>query len=172
MADLDTALAACRAAVDELAVNAGRSAATWTTPRAEGKWSPSQLIEHVARAFDESANVVSGAPSKFPTLPKFLRPIMRKFFFDRILQNGAFPKARTNRPLNPERGEPTPVEGAARLGAAHHRFERACRQRAGSADHIDSAIFGKVDLVDYVRFQELHARHHRRQMPENQALVQ
>ena len=64
MADVNDVLAANRAAVIDLVAAAERSAATWTTPRAPGKWSPSQVVEHVARGLEEAANVVSGAPSK------------------------------------------------------------------------------------------------------------
>ena len=90
MADVNDVLAANRAAVIDLVAAAERSAATWTTPCAPGKWSPSQVVEHVARGLEEAANVVSGAPS-IPMPPAFLRPLAR-LFFNRILKKGAFPK--------------------------------------------------------------------------------
>jgi hypothetical protein len=74
MADVNDVLAANRAAVIDLVAAAERSAATWTTPRAPGKWSPSQVVEHVAGGLEEAANVVSGAPS-IPMPPAFLRPL-------------------------------------------------------------------------------------------------
>jgi len=43
MADVNDALAANRDAVLDLVAAAERSAATWKTPRAPGKWSPSQV---------------------------------------------------------------------------------------------------------------------------------
>ena len=90
MADVNGVLADNRAAVIDLVAAAERSAATWATPRAPGKWSPSQVVEHVAGGLDEGANVVSGAPS-IPMPPAFLRPLLRLFFFNRILKKGAFP---------------------------------------------------------------------------------
>ena len=90
MADVNDVLAANRAAVLDLVAAAERSAATWTTPRAPGKWSPSQVVEHVAGGLEEGANIVSGAPS-LPMPPAFLRPLAR-LFFNRILKRGAFPK--------------------------------------------------------------------------------
>ena len=90
MADVNDVLAANRAAVIDLVAAAERSAATWTTPRAPGKWSPSQVVEHVARGLEEAANVVSGAPS-IPMPPAFLRPLVR-LYFNRILKKGVFPK--------------------------------------------------------------------------------
>jgi hypothetical protein len=55
-ADVNDVLAANRAAVLHLVAAAERSAATWTTPRATGKWSPSQVVEHVAGGLEEAAN--------------------------------------------------------------------------------------------------------------------
>ena len=69
MADVNDVLAAHDAAVLDFVAAAERSAATWTTPRAPGKWSPSQVVEHVLRGLEEAANAVSGAPSSIPMPP-------------------------------------------------------------------------------------------------------
>ena len=69
MADINDLLADNRAAVSDFVAAAERSAATWTTPRAPGKSSPSQVVEHVARGLDEAANGLSGAPSSIPMPP-------------------------------------------------------------------------------------------------------
>jgi hypothetical protein len=61
MADINTALAESRAAVDQMLSAAERSGSAWATPRAPGKWSPSQIVEHVARALEESANAADYA---------------------------------------------------------------------------------------------------------------
>ena len=74
VSDLDSALAESRAALAKLMAAGDKSAAVWTTPRAEGKWSPSQIIEHVARALEESGKNIKGEPNAFPNLPVFVRP--------------------------------------------------------------------------------------------------
>lgn len=139
MADVKDALAANRAAVIDLVAAAERSAATWTTPRALGKWSPSQIVEHIARGLDEGANVVSGAPS-IPMPPAFLRLVARLFFY-RILKKRVFPKGfKAHKALNPTGGPATPAEARVRLEGALARF-------------------------DLVRFTAIHTRHHCKQMP-------
>ena len=165
MTDLDTALGGARDAMTDLIGASAGCTDTWTRPRAPGKWSPSQTVEHVARALEESANVVSGAPSKFPTLPVFLRPVVRAVFFNRILKRGTFPKARTSKPFDPTGGPASPADGGRRLQAAMAKFDQACRARARSGQPVNSTIFGRVSVEDYARFQELHIRHHRKQMP-------
>jgi hypothetical protein len=165
MVDLQAILGANRDAVANLIAAAERSGGAWTVPRAPGKWSPSQIVEHVARSLDESANVVSGAPSTFPKLPFLLRPVARRFLFNRVLRNGAFPKAKTNKAMDPASGPATPAEARLRLEGALARFARECRARADVGGIVASTTFGTVSVSDYARFIELHTRHHCKQMP-------
>ncbi len=166
MADLNTALAASKDAIDQLVVVGERTGAAWTTPRAPGKWSPSQIVEHVARSLDESANMAAGRPSTFPKLPALVHPIVRSLLFKRVLRKAAFPKAKTNKAMNPASGPATPAEGRTRLETAHRRFDEACRQTASHGERLRTTIFGAVLVEDYVRFMELHTRHHSRQMAD------
>lgn len=86
MSDLTAVLPDNRAAADALIAAAERAEEVWTVPRAPGKWSPSQVVEHVARALEESANVIEGKPTRFPALPFFLRPVVRGLFFNRAVR--------------------------------------------------------------------------------------
>jgi hypothetical protein len=164
MADLTRALQDTRVALAEMAEAAERSGARWTAPRAPGKWSPSQVVEHVALSFEESAKVLAGQPSRFPRLPSLIRPVVRAVFFRRVLDKGAFPKARTNRAMNPDVGPSTPAEGRVRLEQAFARFERESVALHAAGRPVPSEVFGPVSVPDYARFQELHTRHHLKQM--------
>ena len=164
MADINDVLAANRAAVLDLVAASERSAATWTTPRAPGKWSPSQVVEHVARGLDEGANIVAGAPS-IPMPPAFLRLVARLFFY-RILKKDAFPKGfKAHKAMDPSSGPATPAQARVRLEGALARFDQECRRRADSGQHVVSSGFGRVSVEDLVRFSAIHTRHHCKQMP-------
>ena len=165
MADINPTLAANREAVDDLIAAAQKCGPAWTTPRAPGKWSPSQVVEHVAHTLDESANLFAGAPTKFLTLPFFLRPVARTLLFNRVLKKSAFPKAKTNKAMDPASGPATPADARVRLEAALARFDRECRACAQAAGSVKSGAFGTVSVADYARFIEVHTRHHCRQMP-------
>lgn len=165
MADVNSTLGANRDAIRELISAVEKCEGAWAVPIAPGKWSPSQLVEHVARTLDESANMLSGVPAKFPALPFFLRPVVRGLLFNRVLKSGTFPKARTNKAMNPASGPATPAEGRIRLETALARFDRECRTCADAGGAVTSATFGKLRLEDYARFVELHTRHHCKQMP-------
>lgn len=166
MANIDVALASAKEAVDQLSAAGERTGAAWTAPRAPGKWSPSQIVEHVARAFEESANVAAGRPSKFPKLPAVLHPIVRSLLFRRVLRKGGFPKAKTNKAMDPATGPATPAEGRVRLDTARQKFENACRDLASRGGSMQTTTFGTVGVEDYVRFMDIHARHHCKQMPD------
>jgi hypothetical protein len=165
MPDIDRPLAELRAAVGELVTAADRAGASWTRPRAPGKWSPSQVVEHVARIMEESANVADGRPSRFPTMPFLLRPILRILFFKRTLRRNDFPKMKAIDAFVPIAGPGTPADGRDRLQGAITLFDQACRARAASGQKVASTIFGAVPVADFARFQELHVRHHIQQMP-------
>ena len=165
MTDLDAVLDANRAAVREFLATAERCEAVWRTPRAPGKWSPSQITEHVARSLEEGANEVAGAPSSFPKLPAFLRPLAKTLLFNRVIRNEAFPKARTSKPFDPEAGPATPAQARVRLEAALARLDQACRTRAATDEAIRTVSFGTVKLEDYAKFQGIHVRHHGKQLP-------
>lgn len=164
MADVDAALAASKDAIDRLIAAGERTGPAWTAPRAPGKWSPSQIVEHVARSLEESANMAAGRASKFPKLPAIVHPVVRGLLFKRVLKKAAFPKARTNKAMDPANGPATPAQGRDRLEAAHRKFDEACRHLTSRGERMRTTIFGVVSVEDYVRFMELHTRHHGKQM--------
>ena len=164
MSDLDLSLTGLHGAVAAFLAAADAAGAKWTDPRVPGKWSPSQIGEHVTRIMEESAAVVSGAPSKFPTIPIVLRPIVRVLVFRRVLRRNAFFKMRAVEAFDPAAGSATPVEGRVRLEEVLVRFNQACRGRAASGQDVASTIFGAVSVADFAKFQELHVRHHLQQI--------
>jgi hypothetical protein len=167
LADIDAALAASRDSVDQLIRGGEQSGAAWIAPCAPGKWSPSQIVEHVARGLEEGANIGAGRPSKVPMPPAVVRPIAR-FFFKRVLRKAAFPKGfKGHKALNPASGPATPAEGRIRLETAHQKWDEVCRRIAADGRPITSG-FGLVPVQDLVRFSELHTRHHTKQMAARQ----
>jgi len=164
MANLDAALAACKDATHDLIAAADRCGSTWAVAPAPGKWSASQIVEHVARSLEESANVAAGRPSKFPKLPAVLHPVVRGLLFRRVLRKSAFPKAKTNKAMNPQAGPATPAEGRVRLETAQRKFDDARRELGSRRTAMRTTVFGAVPVEDYVRFMELHTRHHCKQM--------
>jgi hypothetical protein len=163
MIAITEALRANREALDDIVVAAEGAAEHWATPRAPGKWSPSQVVEHVARSLEEGGNVMAGRPTKLPTLPFFVRPLAR-IFFNHVVRKGNLPKARTNKDMDPQVGLATSAEARPRLEEAFAVFERECMARAAADGVVPSEAFGNVSVADYARFTELHTRHHIKQI--------
>jgi len=163
MSDAEPLIAANRAALDDFIAAAEKCEPVWTTPRAPGKWSPAQLAEHVARSLEEGGNVIAERDTKLPTFPSLFRPV-GGFFFRWILKRGGFPKAKTNKAMNPLEGPATLEAARARLAGAMDVFERECRARAAAGGSFTSGAFGRVTVDEYARFLELHTRHHTQQM--------
>ena len=170
MEDIDTALAASRDAVDQLIRAGEQSGSAWTAPRAPGKWSPSQIVEHVARGLEEFANFAAGRPT-IPNPPAVVRAVVRPiagFIFRRVLRKATFPKGfKAHKALNPASGPATPAEGRIRLETAHKKFDEACRRIAADGRPM-TTLFGSNPVQDYVRYTEIHTRHHCKQMAARQ----
>ncbi len=167
MADFDAALAAHRAAIMEFLAATDRLGAAWSVPRAPGKWSPAQLTEHLAAGCEVSMGVVTGTSSAFPRLPGFARPLIRYLVFRKVLATGSFGRpVRTVKAMEPLRAAASPAEGRARLEQVVGTFESELKRWAGGADReIDHPVFGRMPVSDYVRFIEIHVRHHQKQLP-------
>lgn len=164
MTGIASALEGNRNAVDDLVRAAEACAGVWTTPSAPGKWSPAQVVEHVAISLEEGAAVVAGRPSKLPTVPALLRPLAR-IFLKRVIKTGTFPRSKTSPGMDPPSGPATPAASRPRLEAALADFERECEARVASGQPVRSPAFGTVRVEDYARFVEAHTRHHTRQLP-------
>ena len=171
MAEIDAALAASRDAVDEMIRAGEQSGAAWNAPRAPGKWSPSQVVEHIARGLEEGANIIAGRPSKLPMPPAVVRLLIRPiagFMFKRVLRKGTFPSGfKAPKMMNPASGPATPAEGRIRLETAYQKYDEACRRIAADGRPVTS-LFGSAPVQDVVRYGELHTRHHTKQMAARQ----
>jgi hypothetical protein len=91
MADINTALAASKEAIERLIVTGERGGPAWSAPRAPGKWSPSQIVEHVARSLEESANMAAGRIDEFDAVLRTLFCRLRQLL-EQYAPDGVHPK--------------------------------------------------------------------------------
>lgn len=164
MTDIEPALEEDRKAVAGFAAEAravppGR----WAEPRAPGKWSPAQVCDHVARSYEESCKMLRGEAQK--GMPRWLRPVLRLLFFDKVMRTGRFPKGgKSPERLKPS-PEPLPLDASLRrIEKASADFAAEARKRAAPGLTIDHPVFGRIRVADYVRLNQLHTRHHARQL--------
>jgi hypothetical protein len=168
MPDLQTALQANHQAVQEFLASArALPAERWDRPRAEGKWSPGQIAEHLALAYETGGDVLHGrSPGNAP--PRFLRPLIRTLLLKPVLWLGRFPTASKAPAVMRPGSSPAPAPVLlGRLEAAVAAFESAARELRGPT--VDHPAFGRLPIVDLVRLQEIHTRHHHLQLPSDAA---
>jgi hypothetical protein len=165
MTEIETAIADNRLAVEEF-VAAARAidAATWSAPRAEDKWSPAQVAEHLAIVYEYNRKVVTGTAGK--GAPGFLQPLARWFIVTRTLKAGRFTrKGRAPGIFQPSAAPAAAPEVLARLTKAVTGFESDIRSGHPEARHtVAHPFFGTLQTTDYLRLQAIHARHHRSQL--------
>ncbi len=135
--------------------------ARWAESLAPGKWSPAQVAEHVALAYETSDALLRGpAPGG---APRFLRPLLRGVLMGMVLRREAFPRgSRSPKIMQPAT---VPAERGIvleRLHAAAAAFDAHARAHGPAVEH---PFFGAVPLENFIRFQEIHTRHHAAQLP-------
>ena len=167
MTDLEAATSDSRQAVGAFLSDARAvPASAWTRPSAPGKWSPGQVTEHVALAYELSRAVLRRTYAG-RSFPRPLRPLLRRVGLEPVLRRGAFGKR--NKAPEPLRPGPTPAAQetlTARLqsSAAALEADLAAAARSGQTT-VDHPFFGRLPLVDLLRLQVIHTRHHRPQLP-------
>lgn len=164
--DRPARLAANRDAADRfLALARAVPADRWGQPRAPGKWSPAQLVEHVALAYETYVLLLHGAVPGGP--PRWIRPVVRKLMLDGILRRGTFPgfapAPAILEPGESPAGAPAPDLVQRLEGAARSFDAEAAAHPSATLDH---PWFGRMPVTDLVRLAEIHTRHHSRQLPQ------
>jgi hypothetical protein len=139
-------------------------AGDWAEPSAPGKWSPAQVVEHVALVYELGLQLLQGTATD-PSAPRWLRPLIGMIIRRTVLRTGRFMKSKTAAPFRP-RGAPASRDAlVARLEAASRAFERSAEQEVERGrSTFDHPVFGRFGVADYVQFHAYHTKHHQAQL--------
>jgi hypothetical protein len=142
-------------------------AAAWHRPRAEGKWSPAQVTDHLIRAYDVLLRELGGGKGMEIRTRFWQRLFLRFTLYPRLLRGGVFPAAapapREIRPL----AEPDQPTAIALFRQRAAEFEAAIEQsrKQNPRARLTHAYFGSAPLAEGVLFCARHIEHHRAQLP-------
>lgn len=143
----------------------GRPDQDWQRAPA-GKWTPAQIVEHLALGLGWSAEKFQARRTYAPMAPRPRRPVetVARWL---ILGLRWFPPGRKA----PERSVPAP--GLDRQTAERHflsaigawvRLETELLPARGGDLYVKHPRLGDLSLEEWMRFHRIHARHHARQI--------
>ena len=166
-ADLQTAcdehrraVGACAAAIREVAER------DWNTAGEAKKWTPAQIAEHLAVAYDPLVAELDGTGGFRLVVPWWKRRVLRWKFLSPILSGTFPPGVPAPREIRPAATAPTPEDGARRLTERAEVFlDRFARAHAHRRAQFTHPYMGRLNGVVAVRFLTSHVRHHQKQLP-------
>ena len=137
---------------------------SWDRPLAEGKWSPSQITDHLIRTYDVLLLEIAGGGGMKVRTRLWMRIALRLTYMPRILHGGWFP-ARAPAPpeIRPSKAPPGQQEGVALFRQRAREFETAVQGNPQAG--LTHAYFGALTPADGVLFCARHIEHHRAQLP-------
>ena len=163
MADLENVLEAHHQATENFLTTARAvPPERWSEPRAPGKWSPGQVVEHLTLAYEVNRHVLDGSGAPI-SAPRWLRPLIGRLLLAPVLRRGRFiPGSKSPKAFRPSPSPAPQAELVGRLAAAVQAFESEALGLGTPT--IDHPFFGRLPLDDFVRLQEIHTRHHHGQL--------
>ncbi len=141
-------------------------ASAWSVPLKPASWTPAQIVEHVAITTEVAAGVVRGEGfGKVPFVMPLFRPMLR-IWYNGVLKRGAFPEQSKGPPVLKPSDSPAALETLmARLEQGMRKAESTMREFVVKGDGtFKHPVFGKLSVVDYVRFGAIHTVHHAEQL--------
>jgi DinB superfamily len=154
------AVDACAAAIRAVAE------ADWSTAREEKKWSPAQIAEHLAVAYDPLLSELEGRPGYRVVVPWWKRRILRWKFLPRVLAGTFPPGVPAPREVRPAATSRSPDAGARKLTERAGVFlDRLAQARTQGRARFTHPYMGRLSDVEALRLLTSHAHHHRRQLP-------
>jgi len=148
-----------------LAPLAGRSDADWAHA-SEGRWSPGQIVNHLALAIDLSGK---GFASRIDKPPMRRRPATPAELAARllVLRLGWFPVRRRAPATTTPEPQPDRTATERLLREAVARFAGAADTLLPSRAHdlfLKHPVLGDLNYPEWCRFHERHAAHHLKQL--------
>lgn len=155
-------------AVEDLLATAARIPdMRWKAPRAEGKWSPAETLEHLAIAYDVLLRELDTGVAMKVVTKAWQRIVLRLTIIPRILGRGTFPAdARAPREVRPQMPAVDRASAVASFRGKADRFASRIRETRLSRPRtrLTHAYFGRSSLVNALLFTARHIDHHRRQL--------
>jgi len=141
----------------------------WLVPRAEGKWSPAEIVEHLSLAYDVIVRELAGGAGMTIRTKLWQRVMLRLTIMPKLLRGEAFPSGtRSPREIRPVTASPDQTAAITSLRDRAARFEAAVAdaQRRHPRTGLTHAYFGRSTIDNAVLLCARHVQHHHKQLME------
>jgi hypothetical protein len=141
----------------------------WLIPRADGKWSPAEVMEHLNLAYDVLQRELAGGAGMQIRTKLWQRIVLRVTMVPKLLRGGAFPAgSRAPREIRPATAPPDQGAAITAFRDRAARFEAAAAeaQRSQRRVRLTHAYFGSSSIPDAVLLCTRHIQHHQKQLTE------
>jgi uncharacterized damage-inducible protein DinB len=135
----------------------------WLAPRAEGKWSPAEVVEHITLAYDTLLRELEGGGGMKIRTKMWQRVLLRFTLVPKLLRGKPFPSgARAPRETRPASANPDQTAAVARFRERAARFDALTSEAiaAGRRVRLTHAYFGRSALPEAVLLCARHTQHH------------
>lgn len=156
------------AAADFAAAAEALEDGVWEAPRAPGKWSPAEIVEHLSLAYDVLLGELAGGAGMALRTRWWQRALLRWTLVPRLLGGARFPRgAIAPRETRPSGGTADRAAAVARFRERAATFERAIAEarRERPDGRLTHAYFGSSSYEDALLLSARHVQHHRAQLP-------
>jgi hypothetical protein len=156
-----------RAAIEDVArVVEGQDPARWTQAPQPGKWSPSEIAQHLILSYGPPLAELDGGSGFVVRVGWWKRVALRWRFLPQIL-GGKFPQgAPAPREIRPKTGAADPVQAARDLRESAVLFaDRLAEAERARRVRLTHPYFGKLTAPQILKLMAVHAGHHRAQFP-------
>ncbi len=140
----------------------------WDRPRAEGKWSPAQITDHLIRTYDVILREIGGGGGMKVRTRLWMRLFLRLTYMPRILRGGWFPAGAPAPPeIRPGKTPRGQQDGVALFRQRAKEYETAVQGKPEA--RLTHAYFGALAPADGVLFCARHIEHHLNQISGRRA---
>lgn len=139
----------------------------WMTPRAEGKWSPAEIVEHLNLAYEVLRSELAGGSGMRVRTKWWQRILLRFTILPKIIRGEPFPTGvRAPREIRPTAVTPDRAVAIAtfRERAAYFEREAADAERLRPRFRLKHPYLGNLSVRDAVAICGRHIAHHRTQI--------
>jgi len=155
-------------AAAEVAASAERiQTEQWMLPRAEGKWSPAEIVEHLTLAYDVFLRQLEGGPGMMVRTKLWQRIMLRFTLIPKLLRGEGFPAgARAPRETRPQSANPDQKAAVAGFRDRAARLDAgvAAAMTSGRRVRLTHAYFGSSGLGEAMLLCARHLQHHEQQL--------